>query len=81
MGTGILCHAGSALGNTFRGHEDFQMTDNIIMRPDVLRDAHRPLHDVAQSGGSGRLYLAEDMFCSGYVGGECNKGRLISEIV
>jgi hypothetical protein len=78
MGTGILCHAGAALGNTFRGHEDFQMTDNIIAKTHI---GHYTMWHKAVVVDDRRLYLAEDMFCSGYVGGECHKARHIQEIL
>ena len=71
MGTGILCQSGEALGNTFRGHEDFQMTDNIIAKTHI---GHYTMWHKAVVVDDRRLYLAEDMFCSGYAGGECNKG-------
>ena len=67
MGTGILCQAGEALGNTFRGHKDFQMTDNIIAKTHI---GHYTMWHKAVVVDDRRLYLAEDMFCSGYVGGE-----------
>lgn len=71
MGTGILCQSGEALGNTFRGHEDFQMTDNIIAKTHI---GHYTMWHKAVVVDDRRLYLAEDMFCSGYGGGECNNG-------
>tara|TARA_B100000497_G_scaffold106944_1_gene124172 strand:- start:174 stop:956 length:783 start_codon:yes stop_codon:yes gene_type:complete len=72
MGTGILCQSGEALGNTFRGHEDFQMTDNIIAKTHI---GHYTMWHKAVVVDDRRLYLAEDMFCSGYVGGENNKSK------
>jgi hypothetical protein len=76
MGTGILCQSGEALGNTFRGHEDFQMTDNIIAKTHI---GHYTMWHKAVVVDDRRLYLAEDMFCSGYVAGENNKSKPFPE--
>ena len=76
MGTGILCQSGEALGNTFRGHEDFQMTDNIIAKTHI---GHYTMWHKAVVVDDRRLYLAEDMFCSGYVGGENNKSKIFPD--
>lgn len=78
MGTGILCQAGEALGNTFRGHEDFQMTDNIIAKTHI---GHYTMWHKAVVVDDRRLYLAEDMFCSGYVGGEGHKSVELSLVI
>ena len=78
MGTGILCQAGEALGNTFRGHEDFQMTDNIIAKTHI---GHYTMWHKAVVVDDRRLYLAEDMFCSGYVGGEGHKSVDITTVL
>jgi len=54
------------------------MTDNIIAKTHI---GHYTMWHKAVVVDDRRLFLAEDMFCSGYVGGECHKTRHIDEIL
>jgi hypothetical protein len=70
MGTGILCKAGSDLGNTFRGYADFQLTDNIIAKTHI---GHFTFWHASVVTNPKCLFLAEDIFCTNYLGGEGNR--------
>ena len=67
MGTGMLLKQGSDLGNTFRGWADFQMTDNIIAKTHI---GHFTFWHASIVTNPKCLFLAEDIFCSNYLGGE-----------
>ena len=67
MGTGILCKKGSELGNTFRGWADFQLTDNIIAKTHI---GHFTFWHASVVTNPKCLFLAEDIFCTNYEGGE-----------
>jgi len=70
MGTGILLKKGNELGNTFRGWADFQLTDNIIAKTHI---GHFTFWHASVVTNPKMLFLAEDIFCSNYVGGEGKK--------
>ena len=67
MGTGILLKKGNELGNTFRGWADFQLTDNIIAK---THDGHFTFWHASVVTNPKMLFLAEDIFCTNYIGGE-----------
>lgn len=67
MGTGVLCKKGSELGNTFRGWADFQLTDNIIAKTHI---GHFTFWHASVVTNAKCLFLAEDIFCTNYEGGE-----------
>ena len=67
MGTGVLCKKGSELGNTFRGWADFQLTDNIIAKTHI---GHFTFWHASVVTNPKCLFLAEDIFCTNYEGGE-----------
>jgi hypothetical protein len=70
MGTGVLLKRGSELGNTFRGWADFQLTDNIIAKTHI---GHFTFWHASVVTNPKMLFLAEDIFCTNYIGGEGNK--------
>ena len=67
MGTGVLCKKGNELGNTFRGWADFQLTDNIIAKTHI---GHFTFWHASVVTNAKCLFLAEDIFCTNYEGGE-----------
>lgn len=67
MGTGILLKKGNDLGNTFRGWADFQLTDNIIAKTHI---GHFTFWHASVVTNAKCLFLAEDIFCTNYIGGE-----------
>ena len=67
MGTGVLCKKGNELGNTFRGWADFQLTDNIIAKTHI---GHFTFWHASVVTNPKCLFLAEDIFCTNYEGGE-----------
>ena len=74
--------AGSQLGNTYMGHNDFQLTDDIIHKVHVARHTFYSksiIHDEKQ------YQIAEDVFGVVYKGGENmrmydTKGELMDDI-
>ena len=67
MGSAILCRAGTELGQTFHGHHDFQLTDDIIHKVHI---GHYTFYSKSIVRSPKHMYIAEDVFCTGYVSGE-----------
>jgi hypothetical protein len=67
MGTALLMKRGNELGNTFRGWADFQLTDNIIAKTHI---GHFTFWHASIVTNPKMLFMAEDVFCTNYIGGE-----------
>ena len=67
MATAILCQGGAELGETFHGHHDFQLTDDIIHKVHI---GHYTFYSKSVVRSPKHMYIADDVFCTGYVGGE-----------
>lgn len=70
MCSGILCKAGADLGQTFMGHADFQLTDDIIHKTHV---GHYTFYSKSIVHNDKLYTIAEDIFSAGYKGGECTR--------
>jgi hypothetical protein len=67
MCSAILCRAGARLGQTFIGHSDFQLADNVINKTHV---GHYTFYAKSIIHDEKEYVIAEDVFASGYKGGE-----------
>lgn len=67
MSSAILAAGGKDLGETFHGHHDFQLSDDIIRKVHVGHYTHYSKSVVKQPK---RYAIAEDVFAQGYVSGE-----------
>lgn len=67
MSSAILAAGGSELGETFHGHHDFQLSDDIIRKVHVGHYTHYSKSVVKQPK---RYTIAEDVFAQGYISGE-----------
>lgn len=67
MGTAVLLKGGDELGSTLHGHHDFQLTDDVIHKTHI---GHYTFYSKSVVREPKNMYLAEDVYCSGYVGGE-----------
>ena len=67
MSSAILAAGGRELGETFHGHHDFQLSDDIIRKVHVGHYTHYSKSVVKQPK---RYAIAEDVFAQGYVSGE-----------
>ena len=67
MSSAILAAGGSELGETFHGHHDFQLSDDIIRKVHVGHYTHYSKSVVKRPK---RYAIAENIFAQGYVGGE-----------
>ena len=67
MSSAILAAGGRDLGETFHGHHDFQLSDDIIRKVHVGHYTHYSKSVVKQPK---RYAIAEDVFAQGYVSGE-----------
>jgi hypothetical protein len=67
MCSGILCKSGSDLGQTFMGHADFQLTDDVIHKVHV---GHYTFYSKSVVHNDKLYTIAEDIFAAGYKGGE-----------
>lgn len=67
MSSAILAAGGSELGETFHGHHDFQLSDDIIRKVHVGHYTHYSKSVVKQPK---RYAIAEDVFAQGYISGE-----------
>lgn len=67
MCSAILCRAGARLGQTFIGHSDFQLADNVINKTHV---GHYTFYCKSIVHDEKEYTIAEDVFASGYKGGE-----------
>ena len=82
MCSAILCRAGSQLGNTYMGHNDFQLTDDIIHKVHV---GHYTFYSKSIIHDEKQYQIAENVFGAGYKGGENtrfyrSKGELLDDI-
>jgi hypothetical protein len=66
MSTGVCMKAGSATGETLVGHADFQLGDNVVQK---LHYGNFTFYSKSVVYRQQNVYLAEDMFSTGYVGG------------
>ena len=67
MCSAILCRAGARLGQTFIGHSDFQLADNVINKTHV---GHYTFYCKSIVHDEKEYTIAEDVFAAGYKGGE-----------
>ena len=67
MGSALLLKAGSTLGHTFHGHHDFQLTDDVIHKVHI---GHYTFYSKSIVRDAKQMYVAENVFCTGYVSGE-----------
>jgi hypothetical protein len=67
MSSAILAAGGADLGETFHGHHDFQLSDDIIRKVHVGHYTHYSKSVVKNPK---RFAIAEDVFSQGYVSGE-----------
>jgi hypothetical protein len=67
MSTGICMKSGSESGETLVGHADFQLGDNIVQK---LHMGNFTFYSKSVVYRQQNVYLAEDMFSTGYVGGD-----------
>ena len=67
MCSGILAKSGSDLGQTFMGHADFQLTDDIIHKTHI---GHYTFYSKSIVHNDKLYTIAEDIFSAGYKGGE-----------
>ena len=67
MCSGILCKSGADLGQTFMGHADFQLTDDVIHKVHV---GHYTFYSKSVVHNDKLYTIAEDIFAAGYKGGE-----------
>lgn len=67
MASAILCKGGSDLGNTFHGHHDFQLTDDVIHKVHI---GHYTFYSKAVVKNPKNYIVAENVFAQGYVKGE-----------
>ena len=70
MGTAILLKGGVELGQTLHGHHDFQLTDDVIHKTHI---GHYTFYSKSVVREPKNMYLAEDVYCAGYNGGENNQ--------
>ena len=67
MGTAILLKGGEELGQTLHGHHDFQLTDDVIHKTHI---GHYTFYSKSVVREPKNMYMAEDVYCAGYNGGE-----------
>ena len=67
MCSAILAKAGPDLGQTFMGHADFQLTDDVIHKVHV---GHYTFYSKSVVHNDKNYTIAEDIFAAGYKGGE-----------
>lgn len=67
MSSAILAAGGKDLGETFHGHHDFQLSDDIVRKVHVGHYTHYSKSVVKQPK---RYAVAEDVFAQGYISGE-----------
>lgn len=67
MSSAILAAGGKELGETFHGHHDFQLSDDVIRKVHVGHYTHSSKSVVKRPK---RYAIAEDVFAQGYVSGE-----------
>jgi len=67
MGTAILLKGGEELGQTMHGHHDFQLTDDVIHKTHI---GHYTFYSKSVVREPKNMYIADDIYCAGYNGGE-----------
>ena len=67
MATAILVKGGEELGQTLHGHHDFQLTDDVIHKTHI---GHYTFYSKSVVREPKNMHLAEDVYCTGYDGGE-----------
>lgn len=67
MASAVLLKGGEELGNTLHGHHDFQLTDDVIHKTHI---GHYTFYSKSVVREPKNMYLAEDIYCTGYNGGE-----------
>ena len=67
MCSAILCKSGTQLGNTYMGHNDFQLTDDVIHKVHV---GHYTFYSKSIIHDEKQYQIAENVFGAGYKGGE-----------
>jgi hypothetical protein len=77
MGTAILLKGGEELGQTLHGHHDFQLTDDVIHKTHI---GHYTFYSKSVVREPKNMYIAEDVYCAGYNGGENTKYLTPAEI-
>jgi len=82
MCSAILCRAGARLGQTFIGHSDFQLADNVINKTHV---GHYTFYSKSIVHDEKEYVIAEDVFAAGYKGGEntrmySNKEEFVDDV-
>ena len=63
----ILAKGGKDLGITYHGHHDFQLTDDVIHK---VHTGHYTFYSKTVIRNPNHFAIAEDVFCTGYRGGE-----------
>merc|ERR1711998_796196 len=67
MCSAILCQSGTDLGQTFMGHNDFQLTDDIIHKVHV---GHYTFYSKSIIHNEKQYQICENVIGAGYKGGE-----------
>jgi hypothetical protein len=67
MASCILAQGGSDLGNTFHGHHDFLLSDDIVRKVHV---GHFTFYSKSIVKNPKNYVIVEDVFCRKYIGGE-----------
>lgn len=67
MASAIYCKSGEDLGVTFMGHNDFQLTDDIIHKTHI---GHYTFYSKSVIHNEKNYTIVEDIFSCGYKGGE-----------
>jgi len=67
MATAVLVKGGEELGQTLHGHHDFQLTDDVIHKTHI---GHYTFYSKSVVRDAKNMHLAEDVYCTGYEGGE-----------
>jgi hypothetical protein len=66
MSTGVCMKTGNTTGETLIGHADFQLGDNVVQK---LHYGNFTFYSKSVVYRQQNVYLAEDMFSTGYIGG------------
>ena len=66
MSSGVCMKSGADTGETLIGHADFQLADNVVQK---YHYGNFTFHSKSVVYRQQNVYLAEDMFATGYVGG------------
>ena len=66
MSTGVCMKTGASTGETLIGHADFQLGDNVVQK---LHYGNFTFYSKSVVYRQQNVYLAEDMFSTGYIGG------------